>query len=265
MNCPHCAAPDPYELGRRTALGYRTFRCRSCTRTSNERTGTPSTHLEYPTDVVLLVVRWRLQYTLSLRDLATMFLERGIVFTHEAAREWEATPARGYPAPLLTKRLRARRRGKAGRKWYVDETYVQVQGRPCYLNRAIDRDGNLVDSLLSEHRDMDAAQRFFARAIDVVGHGPEQVTTDGHASYPRAIRETAGEDVEHRCNQYLHNRLEQDHRGIKQRYYPMRGFGSFISEARLCRAFDEVRDHFRTRRTMGEVVPLAELATLLAA
>ena len=87
MGCPHCAAPDPYELGRRTALGYRTFRCRACTRTANERTGTPFNHLEYPSAVVLLVVCWRLQYTLSLRNLATMFLERGIVFTHEAVRE----------------------------------------------------------------------------------------------------------------------------------------------------------------------------------
>ena len=271
MDCPHCAAPDPYELGRRTALGYRTFRCRACTRTSNERTGTPFNHLEYPTDVVLLVVRWRLQYSLSLRDLATMFLERGIVFTHEAVRDWEARFA-----PLLAERLRAKRRGKAGRKWYVDETYVQVQGRPCYLYRAIDRDGNLVDSLLSEHRDMDAARRFFVQAIKVVGHGPAQVTTDGHAAYARAIRETAGEGVEHRCSQYLNNRLEQDHRGIKGRYRPMRGFGSFASASRFCSAFDELRDHFRSRRTMGEVVPLveqrrryverlAELDTLLAA
>jgi len=244
MDCPHCAAPDPYQLGRRTALGYRTFRCRACKRTSNERTGTPFNHLEYPTDVVLLVVRWRLQYSLSLRDLATMFLERGIVFTHEAVRAWEERFA-----PLLAGRLRATRRGKAGRKWYVDETYVQVHGRSCYLYRAIDRDGNLVDSMLSEHRDMDAARRFFVQAIEVVGHGPAQVTTDGHAAYPRAIRETAGGQVEHRCSQYLN---------IKQRYHPMRGFGSFASASRFCRAFDEVRDHFRTRRTMGEVVPLAE-------
>ena len=267
MGCPHCAAPDPYHLGRRTALGYRTFRCRGY----NERTGTPFNHLGDPTDVVLLVVRWRLQYSLSLRDLATMFLERGIVFTHEAAREWEARFA-----PLLAERLRAKRRGKAGKRWYVDETYVQVHGRSCYLYRAIDRDGNLVDSLLSEHRDMDAAQRFFVQAIGVVGHGPEQVTTDGHASYPRAIRETAGAQVEHRCSQYRNNRLEQDHRGIKQRYSPMRGFGSFASASRFCSAFDELQDHFRTRRTTGGVVPLAkqrrryvdrlaELNTLLAA
>ena len=83
----------------------------------------------------------------------------------------------------------------------------------------------------------------------MVGHRPEQVTTDGHASYPRAIREIAGEGVEHRCSQYLNNWLEQDHRGIKGRYRPMRRFGSVASASRY---------HFRTRRTMGEVVPVAE-------
>ena len=92
----------------------------------------------------------------------------------------------------------------------------------------------------------------------MVGHAPEKVTTDGHDAYPRAIREILGQGVIHRRSQYLNNRLEQDHRGIKQRYSPMRGFGSFASASRFCSAFDELRDHFRTRRTMGEAVPLAE-------
>ena len=83
-----------------------------------ERTGTPFNFLEYPTDVVLLVVLWRLRYKLSLRDLAEMFLERGWVFTHEAVREWEARFA-----PLLAEQLRAKRRGQTGQSWYVDETY----------------------------------------------------------------------------------------------------------------------------------------------
>jgi len=163
-------------------------------------------------------VLWRLRYKLSLRDLAEMFVERGFEFTHEAVREWEARFA-----SLIADHLRTRRRGQAGRSWYVDETYVNVKGKWCYLYRAIDRDGNLVDSMLSEKRDMEAAKRFFQQAVDVVGHAPERVTTDGHDSYPRAIRETLGNDVLHRTNHYLNNRLEQDHRGIKQRYYPLNG------------------------------------------
>ena len=84
------------------------------------------------------------------------------------------------------------------------------------------------------------------------------MTTDGHDSYPRAIRETLGSDVIHRCNHYLNNRLEQDHRGIKQRDSPMCGFGSVASASRFCRAFDEVRQFFRFRKTMKQHVSLAE-------
>jgi transposase-like protein len=62
-----------------------------------------------------------------------------------------------------------------------------------------------------------------------------------------------GEVVEHRCSRYLNNRLEQDHRGVKQRYYPMRGFGSFQAAARFCRAFEELRrfEHYRRARAEG--------------
>ena len=64
---------------------------------------------------------------------------------------------------------------------------------------------------------MDVAKQFFQQALAVVGHAPEQVTTDGHRSYPRAVRETMENEVEHRTNVYLNNHLEQDHRDIKQR------------------------------------------------
>lgn len=72
-----------------------------------------------------------------------------------------------------------------------------------------------------EKRDMDAAQQFFKQAMAVVGHALEHITSDGQRSYPRAVRETMGNEVVHRTNKYLNNRIEQDHRGIKQRYYPM--------------------------------------------
>ncbi len=87
---------------------------------------------------------------------------------------------------------------------------------------------------------------------------PERVATDGHDFYPRAIRETLGSEVIHHCNRYLNNRLEQDHRGIKQRYYPMRGFGSGVSASRFCCAFDEVRQFFRVRTTMKQKVSLVQ-------
>jgi putative transposase len=105
---------------------------------------------------------------------------------------------------------------------------------------------------------MDAAQQFFKQALEVCGHTPEKVTTDGHASYPRAVREILGSGVQHRTNKYLNTLLEQDHRGVKQRYYPMHGFGNFASAARFCRAFDEVRNYFRPRPTMRQTLSLME-------
>jgi len=251
--CPHCAATATAEQPRRTALGYRTFRCRACRRICNERTGTPYHHLQYPTDLVLLVVLWRLRYKRSLRDLAEMFLARGFVFSHEAVRDWEARFA-----PLLADRLRAKRRGQAGIAWHADETYVKVNGAWWYFYRAIDRAGNLVEALLSEKRDMAAAQRFFVRALDTAGQVPAQVTTDGHDAYPRAIRETLGDSVHHRTSRYKNKRIEQDHRGVKQRSYPMRGFGSFDSAARCCSACAEQRQYFRAQARSGEPVALAE-------
>ena len=158
MNCPHCASPRTKEQRKITALGYRTFCCSDGRRTFNERTGTPFNYLEYPTDIVLLVVLWRLRYKLSLRDLAEMFLQRGFAFTHEAVRDWEARFA-----PLIADQLRAKRHGQAATSWYVDETYVSVHGKWCYLYRAIDRDGNLVDSMVSETRNMVAVKRFDLR------------------------------------------------------------------------------------------------------
>ncbi len=131
----------------------------------------------------MLAVLWRLRYKLSFRDVAELLLERGYVLTHETVRDWEARFA-----PLLAERLRRKRRGRVGVSWYIDETYVKVGGRWCYLYRAIDGDGQLIDSMLSEHRDKHAARRFLRRLVDVAEARPLRVTTDRHPAYPRAIR-----------------------------------------------------------------------------
>ena len=71
------------------------------------------------------------------------------------------------------------------------------------------------------------------------------MTTDRHPAYTKAIRWIVGRKVRHRQNQYLNNRMEQSHRPIKQRYYPMLGFRSFESASRFCSAFDELRNYLR--------------------
>src|SRR5258708_17561224 len=84
MNCPHCAEAMTQKRAKKTKLGYMTFFCPNCRRTFNERTGTPFNHLEFPTDIVLLAVVWRLRYKPGLRDVAEVFLARGFSLPHEA-------------------------------------------------------------------------------------------------------------------------------------------------------------------------------------
>src|SRR5829696_7332296 len=90
MRCIECGSEAVTERPERTAQGYRRFRCRTCGKQSNERSGGRLNRTQYPSDVVALVVLWRLRYELSLRDLPEMFALRGMVFSHEAVREWEA-------------------------------------------------------------------------------------------------------------------------------------------------------------------------------
>ena len=253
MPCPRWSSTATTRRQRRTTLGYPRLRCRACGRRFNERTGTPFNDLQYPTDIVLLAVLWRLRYTLSFRDVAELLLQRGYAVTHETIREWECRLA-----PLFADRLRAKRRGCAGVSWSIDETDVKVAGRWCSLYRAIDRDGALLDSMLSEHRDKHAARRFLRRLVDVAQRKPQRVTTDPHPPYRRAIRGILGRKVRHRCSQYLNTLTEQSQRAIKPRDDPMLGCGSFASAARFCSAFDALRQHFRVGQRGAEWVPLAE-------
>ncbi len=137
----------------------------------------------------------------------------------------------------------------------MDETYLKVRGRWAYLYRAIDRDGRLVDTMLSERRDMEAARAFFRSARAATGVTPERVTTDGHGSYPRAISTTLGRRTVHRTSAYKNNGLEQDHRGVKGRTRCMRGFKSFVSAERFCRSHDDLRDFLRLRTRHNQHVP----------
>jgi putative transposase len=109
--------------------------------------------------------------------------------------------------------------------------------------------------MLSEHRDIAAAKAFFRSAQATTGFRPDRVTTDGHGSYPSAIRMTLGRTVRHKTSAYLNNRLEQDHRGIKGRIRCMRGFKSAAPAERFCREHGELRDLLRCRRRHNQPVP----------
>jgi hypothetical protein len=131
MDCVACGSAAVAERPERTTRGYHRFRCRECGKQYNERSGGRLNHAQYPSDMIALVVLWRLRYRLTLRDLAEMFLIRGIAFSYEAVRDWEAKLA-----PVLAGALRQRRHGRSGargRRWHVDEMgYPVLGGRSLY-------------------------------------------------------------------------------------------------------------------------------------
>ena len=158
-------------------MPYRRFRCRDCGKQFNERSDGVLNRASLPSDIIAFVVFCRLRYRLTLRDLSEIMLLRGFTVSHECVRQWEAKLL-----PVMGEALRKRRHGtgrSSGQSWYVDETYLKVHGLWCYLYRAIDRDGNLIDTMLSATRDTKAAQRFFRSARSIVGFAPDRGTTAG--------------------------------------------------------------------------------------
>ena len=142
-------------------------------------------------------------------------------------------------------------------QWTRSLSKIAPQSRICAKSWTVLLSGAVLNWLVEPTAGQDMCRQQGQIDWQII-HVPDQVTTYGHTSYPRAIRETMSSDILHRTNKYLNNRLEQDHRGIKQRYYSMRGLGIFESAARFCCAFDELRSYFRSRHTMDEPVSLPE-------
>ena len=185
--------------------------------------------LHFPLEVMLVCVRWYAAYPLSLCNLEEMMAERGVLVDHATVRRWALKML-----PVLAAVCRGRKL-PVGKSWRVDETYVLVGGQWKYLYRAVDKLGKTVDFLLTAHRDVAAARRFFERAIDL--HDvPVSVTIDKSGTDTAAVRgliADSGVEVELQQSKYLNNVVEQDHRGIKRRTRPMMGFKSFGSAAKL--------------------------------
>ncbi|CAH1696735.1 transposase [Hyphomicrobiales bacterium] len=181
--------------------------------------------------VILLCVRWYLAYNLSLRNLEEMMAERGISVDHATIHRWIIRYS-----PELLEQFNSRKRAVTGR-WHIDETYVRVRGRWCYLYRAIDSNGDSVEFWFSERRNLTAAKRFLRKALKRHGR-PERVVIDGSQTNREAIlscdatnqlEDRSGRELKPiriRQSAYLNNRIEQDHRAIKRRVRLMLGFKS---------------------------------------
>jgi putative transposase len=149
--------------------------------------------------------------------------ERGVSVDHATINRWVIK----YSPQLEEAFHRCKR--PAGSSWRMDETYIRIKGEWRYLYRAVDKQGQTIDFLLTGHRDQEAALRFLKKAIR--RHGvPEKITIDGSEANEAAIKrynEAHGTAIIIRQIKYLNNFVEQDHRAVKRVTRPMLGFKSF--------------------------------------
>ncbi len=148
------------------------------------------------------------RFGLSVRDIEDLLAERGVTVTYEVIRQWCRTFGLDY-----ARRLR-RRRGRMGDTWYLDEVFIKFQGRPQYLRRAVDEDGDTIDILAQSRRNRRAALLFFLKLLKGQGCVPRRLITDKLRSYPAACR-TVMPSVGHCTDPYANNRAHQPTRGSR--------------------------------------------------
>jgi len=254
MDCPHCQSTNINRINKKTALGYRKYYCCTCGRQYNECTGTKLNFIEHRTEVVMIAVHYYYRFKVSLDDVVELMAMRGFHLSHQTVHNWVQT----FGVELGLK-LRHNRQGQAGKKWHIDATYIKIEGRWCYLYRAIDKEGNLVDVYLSDVRDQAAAESFFAQASKTTDIIPQQITTDKEPALYPAIENVFDSRTKHRDSKYKNNIIEQDHRGIKSIYKVLKGFKNIFCALIYCTAFEEIRQFFRmknkTRAEGRRIIP----------
>ena len=191
-------------------------------------------------EVILCAVRGYLRYSLSFRDVEELLSERGLEADHTTIWRWVQ-----HYGPELEARLR-RHLKPTHKSRRVDETYIRVKGRGCYLYRAIDSTGATIDFVLSGLRDAATAKRLFRKALRDLSHRqPRVINTDQARIYDSAISGVKQEGIlrrrcHHRPVQYLNNILEQDHRAIKRRVKAKQGFREFAASRRTIQGYEAI-------------------------
>jgi IS6 family transposase len=186
----------------------------------------------YPPELILLCVRWYCRYQLSYRDVEEMMRERGLDVDHSTVFRW----VQRY-APEINKRIRQHLK-MSGTSYRVDETYIKV-GKTCkYLYRAVDKEGQTIEFMLSAKRDVFAAKRFFKKMVRADHRRlPFSISVDKNAAYPEAFSASQAEqiipqDCQLRRVKYLNNVIEQDHRFIKKKVRASQCLKSFHTAER---------------------------------
>ena len=220
---------------------------------------------QYPKSVILYAVFFYVRYGVSYRDLEEIMAERGVEVDHATLNRWVVKFS-----PTIAANAQVSKKPTAI-SWRMDETYIKVRGKWTYLYRAVDRDGQTLDFMLSERRDTAAARRFFKRAVGTNGV-PERIAIDksganlaGLQSLNVILKFTGtGRIINIIQSKYINNIVEQDHRFIKKITRPMLGFKAFNSAAATLAGIEVA--HMIRKGQLGQngVSPFKQFAALAA-
>jgi putative transposase len=172
-------------------------------------------------EVIRLVAMMYVRYPLSLRNVEDLLAERGIDISHETVRFWWNRFGPIFAVEIRKKRV-AHLRGFIQWRWHLDEVFVKVDGKLCYLWRAVDHEGEVLEAVVTAKRDKAAALKLLRRIMKQHGR-PTRVVTDGLCSYSAAMDEIGAAD-RHEVGPRLNNRAENSHPPFRRRELAMQRF-----------------------------------------
>jgi len=209
------------------------------------------------------------RFPLSLRNVEDLLAERGIDICHETVRFWWNRFGPMFAADIKRQRI-SRMRGFRNWRWHVDEVFVKINGETHYLWRAVDHEGEVLESYVKKKRDKNAALCFFKKTLKRNGKA-EAIVTDGLQSYPAAMRELGNLECRE-VGRWLNNRAENSHLPFRRRERAMLRFRQMKSLQKFVSVHANVHNHFNKDRHLidrqtykeGRSAALAEWQTLMA-
>ena len=194
----------------------------------------------FPRNVIGYAVWAYHRFNLSLRDVEDLLAERGIIVSYETIRSWV-----NRFGPQFAAKIRRTRPSPAD-KWHLDEMGIRINGKPHWLWRAVDANGDVLDILVQSRRNKAAAKRFLRKLLKR-WERPRVLITDKLQSYGAAKREIAP-GIEQRQHKGLNNRSEASHRHTRRREKIMGRFKSPRQAQRVLSVHDQTACLFRPKR-----------------
>jgi putative transposase len=131
-------------------------------------------------------------------------------------------------------------------KWHLDEVYVKINGEMRYLWRAVDHEGEVLESFVSTTRDKAAALKFIKKAMKRHG-SPHAIVTDRLRSYAAAMKEIGNAECQE-TGRRLNNRAENSHLPFRRRERAMNRFRRMKTLQKFASVHASVHNHFSQER-----------------